>query len=196
MCRFFANYHWSESCFVSGDASVSAEKVGAVILDGMGRFIPSSTKSFSPLNPWFDGNCALALRERDNAYHEWKNSPSPITLANFHSVRNRCRDVLRRTKRAFIKRKCADLHGSPTDKNFWPLVKNISNNFCKSPFPPLIRSDGSVANTPSEKANLFGLLFSSYSTLLDSGIPPPTTSTLRLTMSELTYDRVYGIMKS
>src|SRR6201990_3034029 len=104
--------------------------------------------------------------------------------------------VLRRSKRAFIKRKCVDLHGSPTDKNFCPLVKNISNNFCKSAFPPHIRSDGSIVNTPSEKANLFGLLFSSYSTLHDSGIPPPTTSTLRLTMSELTYDRVYGIMKS
>ena len=39
MRSFLANYHWSKSCFVSGDASVSAEKVGAVILDGMGRFI-------------------------------------------------------------------------------------------------------------------------------------------------------------
>src|ERR1044072_3737582 len=91
MRRFFATYHWSEFCFISGDASVSAEKVGAVIFDGMGRFIPSTTKSFSPQNPWFDGNCSLVLRERDNAYRAWKNSPSPITLANFHSARNRCR---------------------------------------------------------------------------------------------------------
>src|SRR6201990_1669001 len=73
-----------------------------------------------------------------------------LSLANFHSARIRCRDVLRRSKRAFINGKCADLHGSPTDKNFWPLVKNISNNFCKSAFPPLIRSDGSIANTPSD----------------------------------------------
>src|ERR1700755_1207690 len=102
MHRFFANYHWSESCFVSGDASVSAEKVGVVILDGMGRFIPSSTKSFSPQNPWFDDSCSLALRERDSAYREWKNSPSAITLANFHSAP-------------------FQLHDSPTDKNFWPL---------------------------------------------------------------------------
>src|SRR6201990_1649826 len=99
MRRFFATYHWSESCFISGDASVSAEMEGAVILDRMGRFIPSSTKSFPPQNPWFDGNCSLVLRERDNAYREWKNPPSLITLANFHSAQNRCRDVLRRTKR-------------------------------------------------------------------------------------------------
>ena len=71
-----------------------------------------------------------------------------VTLANFHSAQNRCRDVLRQTKRTFAKRKCSALHGSPTDKYFWPLVKNISNNFCKSTFPPLILSDSSVANTP------------------------------------------------
>ena len=116
MRRFFANnYHWSESCFIPGEASISAEKVEAMILDGMSRFIPSSTKSFSPQNPFFDGNCSLALRVKDNVYREWKNSPSPITLANFHSARNRCRDVLLRTKRTFTKRKCADLHTSPTD---------------------------------------------------------------------------------
>src|SRR5678815_1711052 len=195
---FLANYSWNESCFDSGDASVTAEKVGAVITDGMSRFIPSSTKSFSPQNPWFDGACSCAIKERDIAYRAWKNSHSPITLTNFHSARNRCRDTIRQAKRTFTKRKCDNLLGSPTDKNFWPLAKNISNNFCKSAFPPLIRSDGSVANSPSEKANLFGLLFSYNSTLDDSGIPPPTPSPLRFPMSlpVITHDRVHGILRS
>src|SRR5678815_790873 len=63
-----------------------------------------------------------------------------------------------------------------------PLAKNISTNFCKSAFPSLIRSDGSVANSPSEKANLFGLLFSSNCTLDNSGIPPSTPSLLGFPM--------------
>src|SRR5678815_1242131 len=126
------------------------DKEGAVIVDGMSRFIPYSTKSFSPPNPWFDRACSLAIQARDSAYRGWKNSRSHITLANFHSARNRCRDTLRRAKRAFIKRKCANLLGSPTNKSF------IYSNFCKSAFPPLIRSDLCVANSPTEKANLFG----------------------------------------
>src|SRR5678816_1739517 len=124
------------------------DKEGAVIVDGISRFIPSSTKSFSPHNPWFDHACSLAIQARDSSYQGWKNSRSPITLANFHSARNRCRDTLRRAKRAFIKGKCANLLGSLTDKCF------ISSNFCKSAFPPLIRSDLCVANSPTEKANL------------------------------------------
>ena len=71
------------------------DKEGAVIVDGMSRFIPSSTKSFSPHNPWFDRTCSLAIHARDSAYRVWKNSHSPITLANFHSARNRCRATLR-----------------------------------------------------------------------------------------------------
>ena len=195
--RFYTNYTWSD-CFLSGDASTSAEKVGAVIVDGMNRFIPSSSKSFSPQNPWFDRTCSRAIQARDSAYRGWKNSPSPITLANFHSARNRCRDTLRRAKHAFTKRKCANLTDSPTEKSFWPLAKNISNNFCKSVFPPLIRPDNTVANTPSEKANLFGLLFSSNSTLDDSGAPPPTPSPLRCPMSlpVITHDQVHGILRS
>src|ERR1700755_1819006 len=112
LCCFYANYSWSD-CFVSEDASVSADKVGAVIVDGMSRFIPSSTKSFSPQNPWFDRACSRAIQAR-----EGKNSPSPITLANFHSARNCCRDILRRAKQAFTKRRCAELLNSPTDKFF------------------------------------------------------------------------------
>src|SRR5678815_2065703 len=137
-------------------------------------------------------------RARDSAYRVWKNSRSPITLANFHSARNRGRDSLRQANRTFIKRKCADLLGSPTDKSFWPLAKNIFNSFCKSSFPPLIRSDDSVANTPTEKANLFGLLFSFNSTLDDSGIPHPPPFPLRCPMPlpVITYDRVHGLLKS
>src|ERR1700755_3001250 len=61
LCCFYANYSWSD-CFVSEDASVSADKVGAVIVDGMSRFIPSSTKSFSPQNPWFDRACSRVIQ--------------------------------------------------------------------------------------------------------------------------------------
>src|SRR5678815_5506960 len=126
------------------------DKEGAVIVDGTSKFIPSSTKSFSPHKPWFNRACSLDIQARDNAYRGWKNFRSPITLANFHSARNCCRDTLRRAKRAFMKSKCANLLGSPTDKSFWPLAKNISNNFCKSTFPPLIRSHSSFSSLSSQ----------------------------------------------
>lgn len=46
----------------------------------------------------------------------------------------------------------------PSDKNF-VTCQIISNNFCKSTYPPLICSDWSLANTCPEIANLFGILY-------------------------------------
>src|ERR1700755_3305931 len=97
------------------------------------------------------------------------NPKSFCFLESIDTARNRCRVTIRRAKHTFTKWKCTDLLDSPTDKNFWPLAKNIFNNFCKTAFPHLIRSDGCVAKTRSKKANLFGLLFPSNLTLDDSG---------------------------
>src|SRR5678815_3890024 len=161
------------------------DKEGAVIVDGMSRFIPSfipsQTKSFFPHNPWFDRAYSLVIQARDSACRVWKNSRSPITLANFHSARNRCRDTLRRAKLAFIKGKRANLLGSPTDKSF------ISSNFCKSAFPPLIRSDHCVANSPTEKANLFSpsLNYILYVSILALSLPPVSYTHLTLPTSDL-----------
>ena len=79
------------------------------------------------------------------------------------------------TKTAFYKQKVEKLTSSPTDKCFWSLAKKLSNNFCNSTFPPLIRPDGSIACSPTEKANLFGSQFSSNSSLNDSHAPDPPT---------------------
>ena len=51
------------------------------------------------------------------------------------------------------------------------LLKNVSgpypqinfNSFCNSNFPSLIHSDGSIAGSPTDKANLFGSIFSTNS---------------------------------
>ncbi|KAL7641915.1 UNVERIFIED_CONTAM: hypothetical protein RMT77_007789 [Armadillidium vulgare] len=126
---------------------------------------------------------------------ERKNFPSPIALANFPSTGNHCRDILRRAKRTFTKRRCAELLNSPTIKPFWPLAKNLSYNFCKSSFSLLSRSDDSVANISTEKANLFGLLFSN-STLDDSGNPPTSPLRCPMPLPVITFDQVHGLLKS
>ena len=58
------------------------------------------------------------------------------------------------------------------------LSKKIFNNFCNSSFPSLIRPDGSIACSPTDKANLFGSYFSPNSSLSDSNAPDPPTQPL------------------
>ena len=56
--------------------------------------------------------------------------------------------------------------------------KKIFNNFCNSSFPSLIRPDGSIVCSPTDKANLFGSYFSANSSLSDSSAPDPPTQSL------------------
>ena len=48
-----------------------------------------------------------------------------------------------------------------------PYPKKIFNNFCNSSFPSLIHPDGSIACSPTDKANLLGSHFAANSSLSD-----------------------------
>ena len=63
-------------------------------------------------------------------------------------------------------------------KCFWSLSKKIFTNSCNSSFTSLIRPDGSIACSPTDKANLFGSYFSANSSLSDSNAPDPPTQPL------------------
>ena len=201
---FYSNFSWSD-CFPCRDVSVCTELVTLIIMVGMRLFIPCSTKT-STVQHWFDRSCSLAISERERAHRAMQFSPSPLTRSTFISARNHAKSVLRRAKRSFIRRKCNGLVNSTSTKSFWSLAKSISTNFCKSSFPPLFRTDNSIANSPSDKANLFGSLFSSNSTLDDSDTIPPPLLPLSNTMplpivssrrvyrqlSKLNVGKVYG----
>ena len=92
----------------------------------------------------------------------------------------RCSAKLRRARSSFRKRKIDKLNSSPTEKCFRSLSQKIFNNFCNSSFPSLIRPDGSVACSPTDKANLFGSYFSANSSLSNSNAPDPPTQPLSI----------------
>ena len=63
------------------------------------------------------------------------------------------------------------------------MTNKLSSKFTKPSFPPLFRSDGSVAIYYLDKANLFGSVFFFNSTLDNTGSTPssltPSNHTLR-----------------
>ena len=171
---FLLDFPW-DSCFSSRDPNVVTPHITEILTSVMEAYVPSTVKTFSPTKPWFDKACSRTVLSKERAHMSFQSSPSAVTHASFNSARNRCTSRLRKKKFTFIKRKTEILNSSPTEKNFWSLANKILNNFCKSNFPPLIRSDGSIACSPTEKATLFGSLFSSNSSVDDSLAPEPPT---------------------
>ena len=159
MSNFLFDFPWYDYCFQTRDPDLAATAVGEVMDSGMRAYITYSLITFSPSKPWFDRACSSAISDREGAHRSYQASPSELTHATFISARNRCSAKLRRARSSFRKRKIDKLNSSPTEKCFWSLSKKIFNNFCNSSFPSLICPDGSIACSPTDKANLFGTYF-------------------------------------
>ena len=159
MSNFLFDFPWDDYCFRTRDPDLAATAVGEVMDSGMRAYIPYSLITFSPSKPWFDRECSSAISDREGAHRSYQASPSELTHATFISARNRCSAKLRRARSSFRKRKIDKLNSSPTEKCFWSLSKKIFNNFCNSSFPSLILPNGSIACSPTHKANLFGSYF-------------------------------------
>lgn len=63
------------------------EKVGTVIAQLWTSFVPSSTKSFSSKNPWFDGTYSPTIQEK-RLYREWEKLILLLLMIMFIRIRN------------------------------------------------------------------------------------------------------------
>ncbi|KAK7081198.1 hypothetical protein SK128_010635 [Halocaridina rubra] len=72
---------------------------------GMEVFIPSSTITFSPPNPWFHSACSMVTQARDWACQLRQASPSDLSCSAFVTAKDRCTARIRRSKTLFLRRK-------------------------------------------------------------------------------------------
>ena len=178
MRNFLLDFPWNDYRFRTRDPDLAATTVGEVVNSGMRAYILYSLITFSPSNPWFDLACSSAISDREGAHQSCQTSPSKLTHVTFISARNHCSAKIRRACSSPCKRKIDKLNFSLTEKCFWSLSKKIFNNFSSSSFQSLIRPDGSIACSPTDKAYLFGSCFSPNSSLSDSNAPDPPAQPL------------------
>ncbi|MPC45216.1 hypothetical protein E2C01_038908 [Portunus trituberculatus] len=84
------------------------------------------------------------------------------------------KSVLQFAKHSFINRKYQNLSNSNSPSDFWHLVKNITNTFTSSSFPPLFHPDGTITISSVSKAELSSETSAKNSTLDDSGLVLPS----------------------
>ena len=153
---YYADFPWNDYCIRVRDSSLCAERITEVIVSDKEAYIPHSFSRPKPSKPWFNTACSRAIRDREVAQKRYLSLLSPESQALYISVRNHAKSVLQLAKNSFIHRKCQNLssYNSPRDV-FWPLAKNITNNFTSLSFPPLLQPDGTNAIASISKAELF-----------------------------------------
>ncbi|XP_045446691.1 uncharacterized protein LOC123654874 [Melitaea cinxia] len=193
MRHFFSSYPWRGVCFSSDDPSSCAEAITAVIRQGMEYFIPySDVATNGKARPWFDAGCYRAEAKKRSAYTAWaearaRKSPNSWNLKKaFNQAAKACKMTLRKTRFNHISRIGAKLASYPSgSKAFWSLAKAVESNFCRPSLPPLLRTDGSLAHSAKEKADLFASLFAENSRLDVAGKAPPISTRADCIMAEV-----------
>ncbi|KAK7082431.1 hypothetical protein SK128_015750 [Halocaridina rubra] len=102
--NFLFDFPWDDYCTWSRNPDQVALKVAVIMTVGMEAYIPSSTKTFSPLKHWFDRACSMAIPARNRSHQSYQVSPSDLTRSAFIIARNRCTAQIQRSKASFIRR--------------------------------------------------------------------------------------------
>ncbi|XP_045511489.1 uncharacterized protein LOC123706298 [Colias croceus] len=176
MRHFFASYPWRQVCFSSADPSSCADNVVDVIRQGMEYFIPFSDVNFDgKAKPWFNSDCITAEKRKLLAYKAWvdarlRKAPDLRSKKRaFNKAAKYSKKVIRKARFDRIQNIGRKLISYPSgSKAFWSLAKIVESNFCRPSLPPLLKSDGSLAHSAKEKADLLASLFANNSRL-DSG---------------------------
>ena len=177
MSNFLLDFPWNDYCFRTRDPDLAATAVGEVVDSGMRAHISYSLISFLLILDLIVRAPLLSQIERECIDH--------IELLLLSSLMLLLFLLGIAVLLSFVGPVHLSLKGKLISSTL--LLKNVSgpypkkkifNNFCNSSFPSLIRSDGSIACSPTDKANLFGSYFSANSSLSYSSAPDPPTQPL------------------
>ena len=151
------------------NADECAREIVSWIQEGIQNFVPHRTYQVKPhSNPWFSPACASAIAHRNHYFHKYHKTGNSLDKINFVIARNDCKRVIDEAKNQY-QNQVHDrlLSQSVGSRDFW----RIYNSTCrrgKSSVPPLLNVP-KVLIPGSAKAELLAKIFSSNSTLDDSG---------------------------
>lgn len=173
MRSYLAETDWS-SLARCQDANAAWSCVKDNISDAMDIFIPSrnSKHRFSD-KPWFNEKCHDAVDAKQKAYKNWQADRTRELWILYMDAKSECQRIIRRSRLQFAQHLEEQLKFA-NSKQWWKLVKSVTDSNKTSNVPPLKTSDGRVINGAREKAELLNNTFVANAQLNDNGKVPPT----------------------
>ena len=142
------------------------------LLAGIDASVPSRKYQVKPhSSPWFSPACTTAIAHRNHYFHLFHRANTDENKRLFSAAKNNCKRVNQDAKSGYDKvhdRLTSQKIGS---RDFWRIYNSFPNKG-KSSISPLFHGP-EVLTSSKDKAELFVKLFSTNSTLDDSGHPLP-----------------------
>ena len=124
--------------------------------------IALKTKRRKKKNIYMNKNALHLKQKKERLWKKYKKTKSYYDRERYRSVKNRLRSLTRMLRRDFEGQLARDVKNEP--KKFWAYVKSKTKT--RSKIPPLM-SDGTLASTDKEKAEVLNKFFSSVFTVED-----------------------------
>ena len=136
-------------------------------------FIPSRKFRVKPhSSPWFSPACAAAIAHRNLYFHQYQREKSSHNKVLFNQARNHCKSVINNAKSTYQQETHNRISSQKIgSRDFWRIIKSVTSNK-RSSIPPIFNGP-EVLSSSKDKAELFSNIFSTNSTLDDSGHAVP-----------------------
>ena len=188
--KFYSSFPWNDVCSSLPTPSEMSKEITEFIQLGIETFIPHTKKGAQRQNhkPWFSKACNKARAQKLKTHKELLHNPTPENRSAFLEARNVYNQTVDSAKNVFNTRIKDKVLSCPNgSKSFWSLAKNVSQNFCKSSFPPLT-SNNEIVSTSIGKAELFAKQFAMNSTLNPpANFPLPSVAPTPYRMPEIIF---------
>jgi ribonuclease HI len=146
----------------SRDPNALVNAVGDCIMAAASASIPvTSCKQRRHPVPWWNVECAIAVKARKASYRRLSKYPTVDNLQAFQRQRAKTRRVIKlNKKRSWIEYVSTITHSTPST-TVWKKVKAISGRPVNT--IPAIRDNGQIITTPHDVASVLGRHFASVS---------------------------------
>ena len=180
------NINWG--VLLRGNINEQVKIFTDLILSLQELHVPHKTYTIKPNDqPWFGARCRKAADDKSKAWTRYKRSPS---RRNKNLYDRACQEMKRVQKwakkhwKSDMRRKLSGI--SVGSREWWNLVKSQQGFAPDDSIPPLDKSDGTVATSSEEKAELFASYFANKMTVQDARGPTPAVpSKTNKTLSSL-----------
>ncbi len=171
-----ASTDWG-TLFINDDIDITTTNVTDHILKLCDKHIPHKEILVRPSDPpWLTTDVKRLIRKRNRLHKKAKEKNTENHWANFRGCRNDVIQLVRDTKKEFLKKQAQKLADrNLTTRQWWSVVKALTKAENNSyTIPALVNDEGEIVTKPEDKANVLNSFFTSQSILHDENIPSPS----------------------
>lgn len=142
---------------VSSDINDYNENLVSVVIQSAEACVPVTKPSSShrPGVPWWNKECAIAVKARKRALNRAKHTSDPSDYLQYKSTRAKTKRIIKQTKREFWRSYCSKVNKDVNLSRIWRTVKNMSRIDNSRTIPTIRNSENQILVDPFLKANAF-----------------------------------------